>query len=283
MSDRQGFGPWTSDDTAPAFQDIIYERCVRQAGGAVARLTINRPDRMNAFTRDTMKELMVAIDHANSDPEVGVLVLRGAGDRAFSSGGDVRWEAGRSAADWYFDVPPNHVVRFSAKPVIAAVRGYAIGGGNHLAYTCDLTIAADNAIFGQIGSLVASPADGYMVRYLIRVIGAKRARQMWLTRRRITAAEALDWGLVNAVVPAGQLDDEVLAWCSDILDGSPTCVRILKAVFDQEIDEMAGDVRRTAHLMAPGFGGSDEAREAQTAFFEKRRPQFWPVPAGDGR
>jgi dihydroxynaphthoic acid synthetase len=282
MSDGKEFGPWEADKTAPAFTDIIYERCVRRAGGAVARLTINRPDRLNAFTRDTLKELMVAVDHANADPLVGVLVLQGAGDRAFSSGGDVRWEASRSAADWYFDVPPNHVVRFSAKPVIAAVRGYAIGGGNHLAYTCDLTIAADNAVFGQIGTLVASPADGYLVRYLIRVIGAKRARQMWLTRRRITAAQALEWGLVNAVVPLGQLDDEVLAWCSDILDGSPTCVRVLKAVFDTEIDEMAGDVRRAAHLMAPGFGRSPEAREAQTAFFEKRRPRFWPEPADSG-
>jgi naphthoate synthase/2-ketocyclohexanecarboxyl-CoA hydrolase len=190
----------------------------------------------------------------------------------------VAWEADRSAADWFFDVPPNHIVRFSTQPVIAAVRGYAIGGGNHLAYTCDLTIAADNAVFGQIGSRVGSPADGYMVRYLIRVIGAKRAREMWLTRRRISAQEALEWGLVNAVVPLAQLDAEVLVWCDRVLDGSPTCVKILKAVFDQEIDEMAGDVRRMAHLVAPNFGRSAEAREAQSAFFEKRTPNFWPAP-----
>jgi dihydroxynaphthoic acid synthetase len=275
------FSHWSSDPSAPEFTDVIYERCTRSIGGSVARLTINRPDRMNAFTRDTMKELMVAIDHANRDPSVGVVVLQGAGDRAFSSGGDVRWEADRSAADWYFDVPPNHVVRFSTQPVIAAVRGYAIGGGNHLAYTCDLTIAADNAVFGQIGSRVGSPADGYMVRYLVRVIGAKRAREMWLTRRRILAAEALSWGLVNAVVPLAELDDEVLVWCDRVLDGAPTCVKILKAVFDDEIDEMAGDVRRKAHLMAPNFGESAEAREAQSAFFEKRTPKFWPDPEED--
>lgn len=275
---RPSFSPWAPDPKSPEFTDVIYQRCTRSTGGSVARLTINRPDRHNAFTRDTMKELMVAIDHANQDASVGVVVLQGAGDKAFSSGGDVGWEADRSAADWYFDVPPNHIVRFSAKPVIAAVRGYAIGGGNHLAYTCDLTVAADNAVFGQIGSRVGSPADGYMVRYLVRVIGAKRAREMWLTRRRISAKEALEWGLVNAVVPLAQLDDEVLIWCDRILDGAPTCVRILKAVFDEEIDEMAGTIRRTAHLMAPGYGQSEEAREAQRAFFEKRPPTFWPEP-----
>jgi dihydroxynaphthoic acid synthetase len=272
---------WTTyapDPNAPTFEDVIYERCTRSTGGSVARVTINRPDRMNSFTKDTMKEMMVAIDHANRDPSVGVVVLQGAGDKAFSSGGDVAWEADRSAADWFFDVPANQVVRFSNQPVIAAVRGYAIGGGNHLAYTCDLTIAADNAIFGQVGPRVGSPADGYMVRYLIRVIGAKRAREMWLTRRRISPQEALEWGLVNAVVPLAELDDEVLTWCDRILDGSPTCIRILKAVFDQEIDEMAGDLRRTAHLVHPNFVDSDESHEAQQAFFEKRPPRFWPAP-----
>lgn len=272
------FSPWAPDPAAPSFDDIIYELCSRSNGGGVARITINRPTRHNSFTRVTMKEMMVAIDHANKDLHVGVVVLQGAGDKAFSSGGDVAWEADRSPADWYFDVPPNHIVRFSTQPVIAAVKGYAIGGGNHLAYTCDLTVAADNAVFGQIGSRVGSPADGYMVRYLIRVIGAKRAREMWLTRRRISAQEALEWGLVNAVVPLERFEEEVLSWCNLILDGSPTCIKILKAVFDQEIDEMAGDTRRMAHLIAPNFGQSAEAREAQDAFFNKRDPEFWPEP-----
>jgi 1,4-dihydroxy-2-naphthoyl-CoA synthase len=225
-----------------------------------------------------MKELMIAVDYANRDPSVGAVVLQGAGDRAFCSGGDVKWEGNRTTADWFFDVPPNQVVRFSTRPVIAAVRGYAIGGGNHLAYTCDLTVAADNATFGQIGSRHGSPADGYMARYLIRVIGAKRAREMWLTRRRISAQQALDWGLVNAVVPLAQHEAEVLKWCDYILDGSPTCIKILKAVFDLEVDEMAGDVRRYAHMIAPNFVESDEAHEAQKAFFEKRPPAFWPKP-----
>ncbi|MFJ2033176.1 enoyl-CoA hydratase-related protein [Streptosporangium sp. NPDC087985] len=270
--------PWVVPPNAPKLDEVIYERCNRTTGGSVARITINRPDRLNAMTSHTMREIMEAVNAANDDDTVGVVVLQGAGDRAFSSGGDVSWEGNRTRADWFFDVPPNHTVRFSLKPVIAAVRGYAIGGGNHLAYTCDLTIAADNAVFGQIGSRVGSPADGYMVRYLVRVIGAKRAREMWLTRRRLSAQEALEWGLVNQVVPLAELDEAVLAMADRILDGSPTCIRILKAVFDQEIDEMAGDVRRTAYLTAPRFVGGDEAKEAVLAFKEKRPPRFWPVP-----
>jgi dihydroxynaphthoic acid synthetase len=271
--------PWEVPKKAPQLDEVLYERCTRSTGGSVARITINRPKVLNAVTAHTMKQLMIAVDHANRDPSVGVVVLQGAGDRAFCSGGDVKWEGDRTTADWFFDVPPNHVVRFSTRPVIAAVRGYAIGGGNHLAYTCDLTIAADNAIFGQIGSRHGSPADGYMVRYLIRVIGAKRAREMWLTRRRISAQQALEWGLVNAVVPLAQHEAEVLKWCDYILDGSPTCVKILKAVFDLEIDEMAGDVRRYAHMISQNFVESDEAREAQRAFAEKRAPAFWPQPS----
>lgn len=272
------WSPWEVPTGLPQLEDVLYERCTRSTGGSVARITINRPQVLNAVTADTMKQLMIAVDVANRDPSVGVVVLQGAGDRAFCSGGDVKWEGNRTTADWFFDVPPNHIVRFSSQPVIAAVRGYAIGGGNHLAYTCDLTIAADNATFGQIGSRHGSPADGYMVRYLVRVIGAKRAREMWLTRRRISAQQALEWGLVNAVVPLDQHEAEVLKWCDSILDGSPTCIRILKAVFDLEIDEMAGDVRRYAHMIAPNFVESDEAHEAQRAFFEKRPPAFWPEP-----
>lgn len=272
------FTAWEVPAGLPDLGEVLYERCTRDLGGSVARITINRPHVLNAFTNKTMKDIMVAIDVANKDASVGVVVLQGAGDKAFSAGGDVRWEGERSAADWFFDVPPNHTVRFSSKPVIAAVRGYAIGGGNHLAYCCDLTVAADNAIFGQIGSRHGSPADGYMARYLIRVIGAKRAREMWLTRRRIDAQTALDWGLINAVVPLPDHEREVLKWCSYVLDGSPSCIRILKAVFDLEIDEMAGDVRRYAHMIAPNFVESDEAHEAQQAFFEKRPPRFWPEP-----
>jgi len=273
------FSQWQVPAGLPDLGDVLYERCTRSTGGSVARVSINRPQVLNAFTNKTMKDIMGAIDIANRDPSVGVVVLQGIGDRAFSTGGDVKWEGERTAADWFFDVPPNHTVRFSTKPVIAAVRGYAIGGGNHLAYSCDLTIAADNAIFGQIGSRHGSPADGYMVRYLIRVIGAKRAHEMWMTRRRIDAKTALEWGLVNAVVPLANHEQEVLKWCGYILDGSPTCVRILKAVFDQEIDDIAGDVRRYAQLIAPNFVESDEAHEAQQAFFEKRPPNFWPHPA----
>ena len=273
------WSPWEIPAGLPPMGDILYDRCTRSIGGSAARITINKPKVMNALTSRNMKELMIAIDVANRDPSVGVVILQGAGDRAFCTGGDVKWEGERTTADWFWDQPPQHSVRFSTKPVIAAVRGYAIGGGNHLAYTCDLTVAADNAIFGQIGSRHGSPADGYMVRYLVRVIGAKRAREMWLTRQRISAEKALDWGLINAVVPLADHEKEVLHWCDMVLDGSPTCIRILKAVFDQEVDEMAGDVRRMAHLISPNFVESDEAHEAQKAFFEKRPPNFWPKPA----
>ena len=269
---------WEVPAGLPPMGDILYERCTRSIGGSAARITINKPQVLNALTSRNMKEIMVAVDVANRDPSVGVVVLQGAGDRAFCTGGDVKWEGERTAADWFWDQPPQHSVRFSIKPVIAAVRGYAIGGGNHLAYTCDLTVAADNAIFGQIGSRHGSPADGYMVRYLVRVIGAKRAREMWLTRQRIDAQKALDWGLINAVVPLAEHEAEVLKWCGFVLDGSPTCIRILKAVFDQEVDEMAGDVRRAAHMIHPNFVESEEAHEAQRAFFEKRPPNFWPKP-----
>src|SRR5690606_38433587 len=139
------FSPWQVPVGLPDLGDVLYERCTRSTGGSVARVSINRPQVLNAFTNKTMKDIMGAIDVANRDPSVGVVVLQGVGDRAFSTGGDVKWEAERPAADWFFNVTPNHTVRFSTKPVIAAVRGYAIGGGIHLVYSCDLTIAADNA------------------------------------------------------------------------------------------------------------------------------------------
>jgi len=139
------FTPWEAPAGLPNLGDVLYERCTRDLGGSVARITINRPQKLNAFTNKTMKDIMVAVEVANRDPSVGVVVLQGAGDRAFSTGGDVAWEGERSTSDWFFDPPPNQTVRFSLKPVIAAVRGYAIGGGNHLAYTCDLTIAGRSA------------------------------------------------------------------------------------------------------------------------------------------
>lgn len=257
------------------FDDLIVEKRQREDGAAVGRITINRPHVLNAMTRHTMLEMMEAIELLNADQQIGVVVLTGAGDRAFCSGGDVKWEEERSSAQLIIEAPPNQAVRFSLNPVIAAVKGYAIGGGNHLAYTCDFTIAAENAIFGQVGPRIGSPADGYIVRYLIRVVGAKRAREIWMTGRRIDAQTALDWGLANSVASLDAMDDEVDRMCNEILSASPTCIRILKAAFDQEIDEMAGDVRKTAHLMAPGFADGPEAGAAREGFLEKVEVDYW--------
>ncbi|MBI2962943.1 MAG: enoyl-CoA hydratase/isomerase family protein [Deltaproteobacteria bacterium] len=256
--------------------DIVYEKRHLDRGGGAARITINRPDRLNAFTDHTVDEMSIAFDDASHDHSIGVIVLTGAGDRAFSSGGDVQWEAGGGLRrQFYHAHPPNHMLRMCRKPVIAAVKGYAIGGGNHLAYCCDFTIAAENAIFGQNGPRVASPADGYPVAYLTRVIGAKRAREMWMLCRRYNAQQALDMGLVNAVVPLAEIEREVERWCEEILALNPTCLEVLKASFDSDIDYMAGAFGRLSSLMAPDFFDGPDPKEAADSFFAKRAPDFW--------
>jgi naphthoate synthase/2-ketocyclohexanecarboxyl-CoA hydrolase len=269
---------WTAWEKVPGFEfaDILYERKYRDRGGGVARITINRPEKLNAFTDRTIEEMATALDDASHDNSIGVVVLTGAGDRAFSSGGDVSWEsAGGLRRQFYRSFPPNHYLRMCRKPIIAAVKGYAIGGGNHLAYCCDFTIAAENAIFGQNGPRVASPADGYPVAYLTRVVGAKRAREMWMLCRRYNAQQALEMGLVNVVVPLDKLEEEVDRWCDELLDLNPTCIEILKATFDSDIDYMAGSFGRLSSLMAPDFFDGPDPREAAEAFFAKRKPDFW--------
>ncbi|MCL5044840.1 MAG: enoyl-CoA hydratase-related protein [Deltaproteobacteria bacterium] len=267
--------PWTRVAELD-LRDIIYEKRRLQAGGGAARITINRPERLNAFTAHSVNEMATALDDASHDPEIGVVVLTGAGDRAFSSGGDVEWEAGGGLRrQFYHALPPNHFLRMCRKPIIAAVKGYAIGGGNHLAYCCDFTIAAENAIFGQNGPRVASPADGYPVAYLTRVVGAKRAREMWMLCRRYDARQALAMGLVNAVVPLDKLEEEVDKWCEEILALNPTCIEVLKATFDSDIDYLAGSFGRISSLMAPDFFEGPDPKEAAEAFFGKRKPDFW--------
>lgn len=262
------------------FTDIRYEKKRRAEGGQVARITIDRPERLNAFTDHTIKEWNEAFDDASNDALVGVVVLTGAGDRAFSAGGDIKWEGVRTRAQFFMDDSPARALRLCRKPVIAAVKGYAIGGGNLMSYFCDITIAGENAIFGQNGPVVASPADGYIVRYLVRVVGIKKAREIWMLCRRYGAQEALDMGLVNAVVPVDQVDAEVDKWSDEILAKNPTCIEILKASFDAEIDEMVGSFRRYVQLVAPDFPLGPEVQEAQQAFWEKRPPNFWQFREG---
>lgn len=269
---------WTTWERSSQFDfsDIIYEKKHHSAGGGVARITINRPDRLNAFTNHTVGEIAIALDDASHDPKIGVVVITGTGDRAFCSGGDIEWEAeGGLRRQFYHSLPPNHFLRLCRKPIIAAVKGYAIGGGHHLAYFCDFTIAADNAIFGQNGPRVASPADGYIVAYLTRVVGAKKAREIWMLCRRYKAEQALAMGLVNAVVPLEKLEAEVDSWCEEILAHNPTCIEVLKATFDSDIDYLAGSFGRLSSLMAPNFFEGPDPKEAADAFFNKRKPDFW--------
>ena len=255
------------------FEDLLYQ--VRRN---VATITINRPKTLNSLTGATMRELVEALDRAGRDTRVGVIVLTGVGDRAFSSGGDVKWEKQGGLARRHVETSPRAVheaIRHAGKPVIAAVKGYAIGMGNHLAYYCDLTIAADNAIFGQNGPRVGSPAEGYPVALLQRVIGTKKAREMWMLCRRYSAEDALEMGLVNVVVPLAKFDAEVRKWCQEILALSPTCLKILKTSFEADIDYLRDtSPHHFQRTLAPDYHDTEEAREGPDAFLAKRPPDF---------
>jgi 2-ketocyclohexanecarboxyl-CoA hydrolase len=253
-----------------AYKDILYE-----TRGQVAWITINRPKQYNAFTGDTLKELTLAINEAETDGAIGVLVLTGAGEKAFCAGGDVNWEKEGGLERQVLEPYLMHVtISRCSKPVIARVNGYAIGGGHHLAYYCDFTIAADHAIFGQNGPRVASPACGPVVNYLARIIGQKRAREMWMLCRRYTAEQALAMGLVNVVVPMAKLDDEVNQWCKELLALSPTCLKILKASFVAEFDGVLGQDDSIRRLVVNKQFWEGEQQEGARAFLEKRAPDF---------
>lgn len=252
------------------FNDIFYN--VEQA---VATITINRPKRLNAFTGDTLIELTTALKLAENDQEVGVIVLTGAGDRAFCVGGDMDWEVegGLDGLDWQLG---KDIIN-CCKPVIARVSGYAIGGGNHIAYFCDFTIASDNSVFGQNGPRVGSPAGGYVVAHLASVLGHKRAREMWMLCRRYSAEQALDWGLINASVPLAELDATVAQWCKELLALSPTVLKTVKRSFGQHMQSyMAHNVSDTLVEISPNYFETGEQQEGANAFLEKRDPDFSP-------
>jgi naphthoate synthase/2-ketocyclohexanecarboxyl-CoA hydrolase len=196
--------------------EIVYETKRHADLGAIARVTINKPDKYNTMTLDTVEEMFRAFYDANHDASVGVIIVADAG-KHFGTGGDVEWETWGLRKAFYFRYPHNRLLRSSRKPVIAQVQGYCLGGHNHMAYCCDFTIAADDAKFGQAGPKVSSPADGFFVPYLTKVVGAKKAREMWMLCRRYTAAQALDMGLVNEVVPRGDLEAAVDRWCEEML------------------------------------------------------------------
>src|SRR5436309_7350799 len=253
--------------------DVRYE-----VEDSLAWITINRPERMNSFRARTVDELIRCFKRAWADSEVGVICLTGAGDRAFCAGGDQkqRAETGDYGPSDYglFEIEHLHrLIRESPKPVIAAVNGYAIGGGHVLHVLCDLTIAADTAVFGQTGPRVGSFDAGFGTGYLARVVGEKRAREIWFLCRRYDAETAERWGLVNRVVPAAELRAEVRRWADEILALSPTALRFLKQAFNSDTEHFAG-VGQLAFSGLGLFVDSDEAEEGVRAFMEKRAPDF---------
>ncbi len=265
--------------SAHDFEDLRYEKT---EDGQIAKITINRPEVRNAFRPQTVKEMLVAFDLAHEDPDVGVIILTGEGDLAFCSGGDqkVRGHAGYVGDD---GVPRLNIldvqkkIRSLPKPVIAMVAGYAIGGGHVLHIVCDLTIAADNARFGQTGPKVGSFDGGLGSSYLARIVGQKKAREIWYLCRQYDAEQALEMGLVNTVVPLEKLEEETVQWCREILDHSPLALRCLKTALNADCDGQMGllDLAGNATLL---YYMSEEAKEGKNAFVEKRKPDFSKFP-----
>ncbi len=261
------------------YQDILYDR--HEEG--IARITINRPEVRNAFRPRTVMEMMDAFHHAHMDPEIGVIVLTGAGDKAFCSGGDqkVRGDEGgyrdEQGVQHLNVLDLQMQIRRLPKPVVAQVAGYAIGGGHVLHLVCDLTIAADNARFGQVGPRVGSFDAGLGAGLLARTVGLKKAKEIWFLCRQYDAQEALEMGLVNAVVPLERLEEETLAWCRQMLRHSPTALRCLKAGFNADTDGLAG-IQELAGNATALFYMTAEGQEGRNAFLEKREPDFSRFP-----
>jgi naphthoate synthase len=271
---------WTP---AGEYSDIRYEL----SGDGIAKITIDRPEVRNAFRPQTLFQLSEAFDRARDDPEVGVIVLTGEGPDAFCSGGDqrIRGDDGYIGDD---EVAKQGIgrlnvldlqvqIRRTPKPVVAMVAGYAIGGGHVLHVVCDLTIAADNARFGQTGPKVGSFDGGYGSGLLARQIGQKRAREVWFLCREYDAQTALDWGLVNAVVPLERLEEETVAWCREMLELSPLALRMLKASMNAVDDGLAG-IQQLAGDATLLFYQTPEAQEGRDAYVEKRKPDFSKFP-----
>jgi naphthoate synthase len=253
------------------FKDIIYKK-----RDGVAKIIINRPRAYNAFTTNTMKEIAHAFHDAELDTSVGVVVLTGAGNKAFCTGGDTKEAAqprGYSKQMDYWHSAVHRAIRNIPKPVIAAVNGYAIGGGNVLHLICDLTIASENARFGQAGPRVGSFDAGFGISYLTRVVGEKKAREIWYLCRQYTAQEALDMGLVNKVVPPNKLEEEVNNWCQEILSLSPTALKFCKLAFNAETDHQLG-FEAWSEATVKMFWATEEVAEAKKAFAEKRKADF---------
>jgi naphthoate synthase len=270
---------WTAVRT---YQDIRYE----SSGDGIVKITIHRPEVRNAFRPQTLVEVSDALTHAREDGGTGVIVLTGAGDDAFCAGGDQRVrgdtgylsDPGTEGSVGRFHVTDLHVqMRRLPKPIVAMVAGYAIGGGHVLHLVCDLTIASDNARFGKVGQRVGSFDGGFGAGLLTEAVGPKKAKEIWFLCRQYGASEALHMGLVNAVVPLAELEQETVNWCREMLRLSPFALRLMKASFHAAEDGLAG-IQQLAHDANLLFYASDEAREGRSAYLEKRPPDFTRFP-----
>ncbi len=274
MLDTSHLPPIPEWHMAGEFTDIVYEKC----SDGIARITINRPQVHNAFRPQTVMEMSRALNDARNDADVGVIILTGMGENAFCSGGDqkVRGTGGYVGDD---GTPRLNVldlqreIRTCPKPVVAMVAGWCVGGGHVLHMMCDLTIAAENAMFGQTGPRVGSFDGGWGASYMARIVGQKKAREIWFLCRFYNAKEALDMGLVNTVVPLDKLEAETVQWCREMLANSPLALRCLKAALNADCDGQAGlqELAGNATLL---YYMTEEGREGKNAFLEKRRPDF---------
>ena len=274
MLDTSHLPPIPEWHKAGEFTDIVYEKC----SDGIAKITINRPQVHNAFRPQTVMEMSRALNDARNDADVGVIILTGMGENAFCSGGDqkVRGTGGYVGDD---GTPRLNVldlqreIRTCPKPVVAMVAGWCVGGGHVLHMMCDLTIAAENAMFGQTGPRVGSFDGGWGASYMARIVGQKKAREIWFLCRFYNAKEALDMGLVNTVVPLEKLEAETVQWCREMLANSPLALRCLKAALNADCDGQAGlqELAGNATLL---YYMTEEGREGKNAFLEKRRPDF---------
>ena len=263
--------------TALEFTDIKYDKA-----DGIAKITINRPEVRNAFRPLTVTEMQKGLDDARHDESIGVIILTGQGEKAFCSGGDqrIRGDSGyedEKGARHLNVLDFQRQIRTCPKPVIAMVAGYAIGGGHVLHLMCDLTVAADNAVFGQTGPKVGSFDGGYGASYMARIVGQKKAREIWFLCRQYDAQQALDMGLVNTVVPYDQLEEETVKMCREILANSPIAIRCLKAALNADCDGQAG-LQELAGNATMLYYMSEEGQEGRNAFVEKRKPDFSKFP-----